>query len=135
MPAPETKILLAIKASVVTSGVAPVTWAGEPFEAVEAGYFEFSLQFAPPTRLTLVGRKSRRTGLIVVRHSVAYGRMAPEVTTERVAGLMANHFYTDSVHRYLDVCVRITDAPSVMRGYRDGGYWHTPGRIEWETYA
>lgn len=135
MPAPETKILLAIKTRVIESGITPVAWAGEPFEAKEAGYYEFSLQYAPPLRQVIFGRKSRRTGLIMLRFSAAYGRLTQEVMTEHVANVLDTFFYMDSTHRYLDVCVRVTDAPTVMRGYRDGGYWHVPGRIEWETYA
>lgn len=134
-PAPETKIWLALKQTLSGSGVSPIAWPGDSFEPKTSGYYEPMIQFAPPVRQTIRGKKSRRTGLLILKYALGIGVSTDTVVIERVASILATYFYTDSMHQYLDVCVRVTDAPTVMRGYRDGGYWHVPSRIEWEAYA
>lgn len=113
----------------------PIAWPNQMFDPAKVtDYWDVAIQSAPTERLEVNGRKALHKGMVICRHTSPHSSKAVLGVIEK-AGQLAEAFYQDRVLGYLDLRIRVTKAPEVLRGYRDGGYWHQPVRIQWETYA
>lgn len=115
----------------------PVAWPNEPFDPAKegaAGYWDIGMNVTAGQRFALGGPKLRRSGLVIARLTLPVGQHRMAEILE-MAGRLGLAFPFNTVLGYLDVRVRVTETAQVMRGYRDGGYWHQPVRLPWEAYA
>lgn len=130
-----TKIWMALKAAVgVASGGLPIAWPGQVFDPAGRAFLAVAETRGAPERRSLRGSDPHRLrGVLIIRLSVPAGSdQQPEVWREAAAEIGAQ-FPAD---RWLDFegqRLRVRENAEVGTGYRDGGWWHIPVSIKWET--
>lgn len=132
-PTTEVKIWMALRSRAALLTFLPIIWPGES-AIPQAAHMEALNIIAPPVRLLLkAGRHDRRGTLqLTLKHPLS--GLVYEVTQE-AAGVAAEHFPCDLRLSYRGVGVRVITAPEVHEGFRDGGWWHTPVRIRWQSLS
>ena len=89
----------------------------------------------PVSPLIAYGKPSVRTGSLVVTLVHPLSASYTVSRYDQLAGLIARHFVDGTQMRHGDICVTVTDYPSVQEGYEDNGYWTVPVIIPWRTFA
>lgn len=144
MPTIETSIWLALKSRVesLDIGVDVKMYPGElPQTPPSSGgtlqpYLRVGRVSADPVSpLIAYGKPSVRTGSLVVTLVHPLSAIYTVSRYDQLAGLIARHFVDGTQMRHGDICVTVTDYPSVQEGYEDNGYWTVPVIIPWRTFA
>ena len=139
MPATDTEIWLALRARIQTAAdPLPVAWPGEAFTPPTSGadllpYLAVGKVSAPPRRVLISKGKHDRSGSVTLVYVAQLGNPA-EFYVEKAAQIAA-HFEEDTLMRFDGGCLRVTQRPHVVDGYRDAGYWRTPVIVPWQCFA
>ena len=129
----ETKIWMALRNRVRTLDTElPIAWPGSTYSPDGKAHISVQNITIAPSRILVQHGPHNRTGTLQIMLVQALG--VDYSVGRQIAGDIASHFPTDLVLRYRDVCVRVTSAPDVSDGFREGAYWQTPIRIPWQTY-
>lgn len=133
-PTVETSIWQALRRQVEALPLSiPAIWPGET-ESSAARHMLVTTITAPPARVLIGPGKHDRVGTLQIMLRTPLSGLRHEVEQE-AAGVIAEHFPADLRMRFGDVCVRVTAAPEVSDGFRDEGFWATPVRVRWQSFA
>ena len=131
----ETAIWLALKSRLDAPPLAGFAkaWPAAVFAPSGDAFLDVSLTAAMPMRVTIPSGPNERNGTLNIAYVAPINQDAS--VYQQAAGTIAAHFHEDLQMRYGQVCVRITSAPHVVQGFRDGAWWRTPVIIPWHCVA
>lgn len=135
----DNKIWLALKSHIESLPATvnlPKAWPGELFEQAHTTYLRVGLVSTPPENVMIdYGKGHVRTGALILTLVAPMDEKLTTTQYKHLVGMIAEHFIDGTKMRYNDVCVTVTDYPSVQAGYEGEGYWSVPVNIPWRTYA
>jgi hypothetical protein len=82
--------------------------------------------------------KHMKIGILQITLLWPAGQVGAEVHPDNLverAGAIAAAFKTDLKMRYLDVAVRVEQAPNIAQPFRDGAYWRIPVSINYSCFT
>lgn len=147
MASAETKIWMAMKGRserVLTALGYPINWPLEGFtppqdEGAQVPYVEVRhLPAGVAWRPINSNGRHQKIGILQITLLWPAGQIGAEVHPDNLverAGAIAAAFPQDRKMRYLDVAVRVEQAPDVAQPYRDGAYWRTPVSINYSCFT
>lgn len=108
----------------------PVAWPNKDYTPTGERFLQVAIVPAPAQRMTL-DALHRRAGSVVI--TVASRPNNGSGEGDGLADAVAAHFPADLKLTAGSGAVRITAAPSIREGFRDGGFWRTPVVIPFEV--
>lgn len=133
-PTVETAIWQALRSRVQTLPLnAPAIWPGETAGSADRHMLVTTIT-APPARVLIGAGRHERLGTLQIMLRTPLKSVRYDVEKE-AAGVIAEHFPVDLRMRFENVCARVIAAPEVSDGFRDEGFWATPVRVRWRTFA
>lgn len=133
-PTVETAIWQALRRRVETLPLSfPVIWPGET-DSSGGRHLLVTTITTPPARLLIGAGKHERMGTLQIMLRTPLKSVRYEVEKE-AAGIIAEYFPVNLRMRFENVCARVTAAPEVSDGFRDEGFWTTPVRVRWWSFA
>lgn len=135
MPSVETEIWLALKSRILTLPFVPIlqtAYPGSTFTPGSTPYIAVGRVNLAPRRVLVGKGQHERNGTLILSYVASIGQDL--AVYEEVAGKIAAHFEEDTRMKYGGTCVRITEKPHVVEGFRDEGWWRTPVNIPWQTH-
>jgi len=82
--------------------------------------------------------RHQKIGILQITLLWPAGQIGAEVHPDNLverAGAIAAAFAMDFKMRYLDVAVRVEQAPDVAQPFRDGAFWRTPVSINYSCFT
>jgi len=138
----QTKLWLALRAKVETlvlTPALPVLWLSEDVTLPAGNCLEISYQPNRPDRLLLKGSAPHeRLGILQLGLLTPYASTSHRETVIReIAGDVADHFVVDEALTYLDITVKVYEAPEVAQTFKDEARQRlvTPIIVRWRCYA
>ena len=107
----------------------PVAWPNVDFTPDALPYLDVQFAPAPNDRLTLKSRTKTYGSLII---TVVGAKGVGSAASEGLADEIADKFAVDYTIKTLTNRLRITVAPSIREGLRDGPHWRVPVVIPYE---